>query len=50
VKTPNCRGRFGGWVGVVERETATEGSNENVGSDSVLSSSLKGMSLGVGLS
>jgi len=53
VKTPNCKGRFGGWEGVIERETAAEGSSENVGGDGVLlslSSSLNGTtSLDVGL-
>jgi len=52
VKTPNCRGRFGGCGGVVERETVAEGSNENVG-DGVLfplssSFSLNAPSFGVG--
>lgn len=52
MKTPNCRGRFGGCGGVVERETVAEGSNENVG-DGVLfplssSFSLNAPSFGVG--
>lgn len=54
MKTPNCRGRFGGCGGVIERETGAEGSNENVVGDGVLfpllsSFSLNAPSFGFGL-